>query len=49
MNIPEQKELLLLMQEALEEGNREDCKVVQVMELITERMQEMYREKVHSS
>ncbi|MGM7634387.1 hypothetical protein [Bacillus sp. Hm123] len=45
--VQEQKQLLLLMQEAIEEGHRDDSKVEQVMHIIKERMQEMYKEDLH--
>ncbi|WP_191991836.1 hypothetical protein [Bacillus aerolatus] len=48
MNVQGQKQLLLLMQEAFEEAHRDDSKVEQVMHIIKERMQEMYKENVHS-
>ncbi|WP_203362866.1 hypothetical protein [Bacillus sp. REN10] len=45
--VQEQKQLLLLMQEAIKEGHRDDSKVEQVMHVIIERMQEMYKEDLH--
>ena len=46
--VQEQKQLLLLMQEALKEAHRDDSKVEHVMHVIKERMQEMYEEQVHN-
>ncbi|MFK2825394.1 hypothetical protein QYG89_06790 [Bacillus sp. B190/17] len=48
MNVHEQKQLLLLMQEAYEEAYRDDSKIEQVMHIIKERMQEMYNTHAHS-
>ncbi|MGG6446605.1 hypothetical protein [Pseudobacillus badius] len=48
MKVQEQEQLLLLMQEAYEEAYRDDSKVEKVMHVIKERMQEMYKENVHS-
>ncbi len=44
----EQKQLLLLMQEAYEAAQRDDSKVEHVMHVIKERLQEMYSIQVHN-
>ncbi|MBM7648694.1 hypothetical protein JOC78_001640 [Bacillus ectoiniformans] len=42
----DQENLLLVMQEVFTEAHREDSKVEMVMHLLTQRLEELYKEKV---